>query len=115
MTKLPGAKPSPRIAGGVLRWYAGDTFSVTLALELRDQDGETVSVGASDSLTVSFFDASHTPVHTFQFDGMTDGRAMMTFDGTVSAKFPKGAYYYDIVYTHGEKTTLARDNRAFVE
>ena len=43
MTKLPGAKPSPRIAGGVLRWYAGDTFSVTLALELRDQDGETVS------------------------------------------------------------------------
>ena len=36
MTKLPGAKPSPRIAGGVLRWYAGDTFSVTLALELRD-------------------------------------------------------------------------------
>ena len=45
MTKLPGAKPSPRIAGGVLRWYAGDTFSVTLALELRDQDGETVSHG----------------------------------------------------------------------
>ena len=40
---------------------------------------------------------------------------MMTFDGTVSAKFPKGANYYDIVYTHGEKTTLARDNRAFVE
>ena len=36
MTKLPGAKPSPRIAGGVLRWYAGDTFSVALALELRD-------------------------------------------------------------------------------
>ena len=59
MTKLPGAKPSPRIAGGVLRWYAGDTFSVTLALELRDQDGDPVTVGASDSLTVSFFDASH--------------------------------------------------------
>ena len=65
MTKLPGAKPSPRIAGGVLRWYAGDTFSVTLALELRDQDGDPVTVGASDSLTVSFFDASHAPVHTF--------------------------------------------------
>ena len=52
MTKLPGAKPSPRIAGGVLRWYAGDTFSVTLALELRDQDGDPVTVGASDSLTI---------------------------------------------------------------
>ena len=50
MTKLPGAKPSPRIAGGVLRWYAGDTFSVTLALELRDQDGDPVTVGASDKI-----------------------------------------------------------------
>lgn len=115
MTKLPGAKPSPRIAGGVLRWYAGDTFSVTLALELRDQDGETVSVGASDSLTVSFFDASHTPVHTFQFDRVTGGQATLTFDDTVSAKFPRGAYFYDILYTHGDKTTLARDNRAAAE
>ena len=35
MTKLPAARPSPRVAGGVLRWYAGDTFSVTLALELK--------------------------------------------------------------------------------
>ena len=111
MTKLPGAKPSPRIAGGVLRWYAGDTFSVTLALELRDQDGETVSVGASDSLTVSFFDASH----TFQFDRVTGGQATLTFDDTVSAKFPRGAYFYDILYTHGDKTTLARDNRAAAE
>ena len=107
MTKLPGAKPSPRIAGGVLRWYAGDTFSVTLALELRDQDGDPVTVGASDSLTVSFFDASHAPVHTFQ--------ATLTIDDTVSAKFPKGAYFYDILYTHGDKTPLARDNRAAAE
>ena len=97
MTKLPGAKPSPRIAGGVLRWYAGDTFSVTLALELRDQDGDPVTVGASDSLTVSFFDASHAPVHTFQFDRVTGGQATLTFDDTVSAKFPKGAYSYDIL------------------
>ena len=82
MTKLPGAKPSPRIAGGVLRWYAGDTFSVA---------------------------------HTFQFDRVTGGQATLTFDDTVSAKFPKGAYFYDILYTHGDKTTLARDNRAAAE
>ena len=115
MAKLPAAKPSPRSAGGVLRWYAGDTFSVTLALELRDQDGEAVAVGASDSLTVRFFDEAHTPVHTFQFDSVTDGQAKLTFDDTVSAKFPKGAYFYDILYTHGDKTTLARDNRAAAE
>ena len=85
------------------------------ALELRDQDGDPVTVGASDSLTVSFFDASHAPVHTFQFDRVTGGQATLTFDDTVSAKFPKGAYFYDILYTHGDKTTLARDNRAAAE
>ena len=115
MTKLPAAKPSPRIAGGALRWYAGDTFAVTLVLELCDQDGEAVTIGASDSLTVRFFDASHALVHTFQFDRVTDGRVTLTFDDTVSAKFPKGAYFYDILYTHGGKTTLARDNRAAAE
>ena len=36
MTKLPAARPSPRVEGGVLRWYAGDTFKVTLRLELQD-------------------------------------------------------------------------------
>lgn len=115
MTKLPAAKPSPRIAGGVLRWYAGDTFSVTLILELSDQDGVPISIGTADSVCVSFFDASHAPVHVFQFDQMTGGQATLTFDEAVSAKFPKGAYYYDILYTHGDKTTLARDNRAEVE
>ena len=49
MTTLPAARPSPRVAGGVLRWYAGDTFKVTLRLELQDQDGEAVTVGADDS------------------------------------------------------------------
>ena len=34
MNRLPAARPSPRIAGGALRWYAGDTFSLTLQLEL---------------------------------------------------------------------------------
>ena len=56
MNRLPAARPSPRIAGGALRWYAGDTFSLTLQLELTDQDGEEVAIGASDSVTVSFYD-----------------------------------------------------------
>ena len=39
----------------------------------------------------------------------------LTFDETVSAKFPQGAYRYDILYTHGDKTTLARGNCAAAE
>lgn len=71
MTKLPAARPSPRVAGGVLRWYAGDTFKVTLRLELQDQDGEAVTVGADDSVTVRFYDEQNAPVHTFSFTGVT--------------------------------------------
>ena len=110
MTKLPAARPSPRVAGGVLRWYAGDTFKVTLRLELQDQDGEAVTVGADDSVTVRFYDEQNAPVHTFSFTGVT-----VVFDETVSAKFPQGAYRYDILYTHGDKTTLARGNCAAAE
>lgn len=115
MTKLPAAKPSPRIAGGALRWYAGDTFSMTLALELCDQDGVPISVGTDDRLTVQFYDAAHEAVHAFQFDRVENARVTLTFDETVSAKFPKGLYFYDVLYAHGDRTTLARDNRAFVE
>lgn len=115
MAKLPAARPSPRVAGGVLRWYAGDTFCLTLRLELQDQDGEAVTVGTDDSVTVRFYDAQHVPVHTFSFTGAAENCVTLTFDETVSAKFPKGAYCYDILYTHGDKTTLARDNCAAAE
>lgn len=115
MTKLPVARPSPRVAGGVLRWYAGDTFKVTLRLELQDQDGEAVTVGADDSVTVRFSDEQNAPVHTFSFTGVTGNCVTLVFDETVSAKFPQGAYRYDILYTHGDKTTLARGNCAAAE
>ena len=38
-TPIPGAYPSPRIDKGVLRWYEGDTFSIVLRFDLKDQDG----------------------------------------------------------------------------
>ena len=59
------------MAGGVLRWYAGDTFKVTLRLELQDQDGEAVTVGADDSVTVRFYDEQNAPEHTFTFTSVT--------------------------------------------
>lgn len=115
MTPIPAARPSPRIDKGVLCWYEGDTFSVVLRLELQDQDGETVDVGAADSVTITFYDETRQGVHAFAFSGVTDNQVTLDFDETVSAKFPRGKYRYDVLYTHGDKTTLARENRAFVE
>ena len=114
-TPIPGAYPSPRVDKGVLRWYEGDTFEVVLQFDLQDQDGEDVTMGTTDSVTVEFFDDTQETVHTFGFDKVENDQVKLGFDATVSAKFSKGKYTYDIRYAHGDKTTLARGNRAFVE
>ena len=64
---------------------------------------------------VRFYDEQNAPVHTFSFTGVTGNCVTLVFDETVSAKFPQGAYRYDILYTHGDKTTLARGNCAAAE
>lgn len=114
-TPIPGAYPSPRIDKGVLRWYEGDTFSIVLRFDLKDQDGEPVTIGTSDSVEVAFLDDTRQTVHTFSFAKVEDDQVKLKFDAEVSAKFTKGKYTYDIRYAHGDKTTLARGNRAFVE
>lgn len=114
-TPIPGAYPSPRIDKGVLRWYEGDTFEIVLKFELQDQDGEDVTMGASDSVEITFLDDTRQTVHTFSFAKVEDDQVKLKFDAEVSAKFSKGKYTYDVRYAHGDKTTLARGNRAFVE
>lgn len=112
---IPAAKQSPRVEGGTLRWYAGDTFEIVLQLELQDQDGSDVTIGESDSVTVTFYDDTHTRVHAFSFTDVEENRVTLAFDEHVSACFPQGGYTYDILYTHGSRTTLARGNRAYAE
>ena len=114
-TPIPGAYPSPRVDKGVLRWYEGDTFEVVLQVDLQDQDGEDVTMGTTGSVTVEFYDDTQATIHTFSFDKVENDQVKLAFNATVSAKFLKGKYTYDIRYAHGDKTTLARGNRAFVE
>lgn len=112
---IPSAYPSPRLDKGVLRWYEGDTFKIALRFELKDQDGESVSVGTTDSVNVEFLDDTRQTVHTFSFPEVEENQVELEFNAEVTAKFGKGKYTYDIRYVHGDKTTLARDNQAFVE
>lgn len=114
-TPIPGAYPSPRIDKGVLRWYEGDTFSIMLRFDLKDQDGEAVTIGTTDSMAVVFLDDTRQTVHTFSFAKVENEQVTLNFDATITEKFTKGKYTYDIRYTHGDKTTLASGNRAFVE
>ncbi|HIR63804.1 MAG TPA: hypothetical protein IAB92_01115 [Candidatus Faecousia faecigallinarum] len=115
MSKLPGAKLSPRIENGALCWYAGDTFSLDILLELTDTDGEPVTVGAADTLTLTVYDSCQTLVETISYTNVTGNRITLTVDEIRTAKYPPGAYRYTLRLTHGQNTTLAWDNPILVE
>lgn len=51
----------------------------------------------------------------FSFTGADENTVTLAFTDEVTAKFPRGIYRYDILYTHGNRTTLASGNIARVE
>lgn len=112
---IPGAYASPRIENGVMLWYEGDTFDITILLELEDQDGAAVEIGKSDTVKMTFYNAEKETVHEMNFSNITNGKITLEFTDEVSAKFPKGKYTYDARLTHNNKTTLVRGNRICVE
>lgn len=112
---LPGAKPSPRVTEGRLYWYEGDTFAMDILLDLTDQDGEPLDIGAGDTLTLTFYNHAGKPVHSVTYSSITGNKVTLTVDETVSGKFAKGEYTYDARYIHGDKTTVARGNGLRVE
>ena len=108
---IPGARVSPRIANGCICWYEGDTFSI----RLEDQDGAEVAIGQTDTIKVTFYDWTKKAVQEFSFTGADENTVTLAFTDEVTAKFPRGIYRYDILYTHGNRTTLASRNIARVE
>lgn len=112
---IPGAYASPRISNGVLCWYAGDTFSIVIQADLTDQDGEAVDIGTTDTVKITFRDDTRAEVWSKTFSNVANNQVTLVVDATVSAKFPKGKYTYDVEFSHGERTTLARDNKVRVE
>lgn len=112
---IPGARMSPRIANGCICWYEGDTFSLVLRMELEDQDGADVTIGESDTVKVTFRDRTEQTVQEFSFESVAENSVTLEFTDEVTGKFPRGVYTYDILYTHGDRTTLASRNIARVE
>lgn len=115
MGNIPNAEPSPRVVNGVLKWYEGDTFDLDLEIKLEDQDGEPITIGASDTVKVVFRDSARNIVKEFSFTGISGNTVTLDFDSTCTALFPKGCYTYDVYYTGADRTTVANDNKAVVE
>lgn len=111
MLKIDSALPSPRIVNGIIEWYAFDTFELGLRLDLKDADGAPVSLGEGDTVRVSIRNDRGENVREFEFNSFTDNSITLVFDDTVSADFPEGLYFYDIVAEGRRRVTLARNNR----
>lgn len=115
MANIPNAQVSPRIVNGVLKWYEGDTFEIQLTLELTDQDGEQVIIGASDTVRIVFLNECREQVKEFSFTNVQNNTVTLEFDATATALFPRGKYTYDVYYSAANRTTLCNENEAVVE
>lgn len=106
---------SPKIKDGRLTWCEGDVFDLTLCVSLTSL-GEAISDLTGYSVEVNFYDAGGAKVHTFTLEG--DGTRLFTlsFTASVSAKFPRGAYRFDVAVTDptGKRSTVADDAPAAV-
>ena len=124
--RLPSAAPSPRIECGVLMWYAGNTFELTIPFTLRDRcpdmlPGEPAPIhfGEVDSVEVIFSKVNGKHVKTFSFpaegEEIENDTVTLEFDETVTALFGRGEYMYDVdVTVGGFRTTVGNDNRVVV-
>lgn len=115
MPRIPNALPSPRINCGVIHWYENDTFELQIELELEDQDGEAVIIGASDTVRIVFLNACRETVKEFSFTNIQNNTVTMDFDAATTALFPHGRYTYDVIYSAVERTTICDSNRVVVE
>ena len=79
MSQLPGAKQSPRIENGIIKFYEGDTFSLNVEIELVDQDKLPVNIGADDTVEVVFLDKSENVVTEMTFSGVSNNTISVEF------------------------------------
>ena len=106
---IPAAPPGPRMVGGVLKWYAGDTFELLVKLELTDETGEDLLAVDACTLDFVFRNERNASVWQVTFGGIGGGEVVLRFDDTVTERFPKGRYRYDVVYNGAVRRTLVKD------
>ena len=112
---LPAACPSPRIVGGVLKWYAGDVFDLQVQLELTDQNGAVIAFAPEHTVSFVFRDHRGEVVYRMSFCDIRENTVVLRFHEAVTACFPGGAYTYDVIYQGNGRRTLAYHAPIYVE
>ena len=111
---MNAAKQSPRMEeDGTLRWYAGDTFTLTLSFTLKDAGGIVITPAQTDVINVKFFDKSQTLLQEFSTTGSAS--IDLVFTEAISAKFPEGVYSILVKFNSDNVTTLLKSNKVVVE
>ncbi|MCD8036032.1 MAG: hypothetical protein LUE88_01420 [Clostridiales bacterium] len=115
MIRVDSALPSPRIVNGILQWYEGDEFEAGFKLELKDSDGEEITLTETDTVTVIVKNDRLEEIKTFEFSGIEDNSINIVFDSEVTALFKAGTYFYDIRLGGTYNTTVVKNNVMNVE
>lgn len=107
------AKQSPRIENdGSLRWYEGDTFSLTFNFILKDSSGSVISLKPTDKISIQFKKFNNV-VHEFESTGTA--APTIVFSEEISQKFKEGTYRLEARFNSENVTTLLKGNMVVVE
>ena len=99
------ARQSPRVEeDGTLRWYAGDTFTLTLRFELVDLNDNPIEPNPTDKIRVEFKNNKDEVVATFEETGAS--RIDIVMNQETSNKFKEGVYSILVKYNAEYVTTL---------
>ena len=110
---MKAAKQSPRIEeDGSLRWYEGDTFSLTFKFILKDKNGASISIKPSDAITIRFKDRNSV-IQEFTSTGTANPEVVFTQE--ISNKFKEGTYQLEARFNSNNVTTLLKGNMVVVE
>ena len=95
---MTSAKQSPRIEkDGSLRWYEGDTFSLTFNFSLKDVNGDTIGIKPTDRIVFQFKDEKSV-IQEFESTGTAS--PVLEFTQEISNKFKEGRYFASPLSSH---------------
>lgn len=107
-------KQSPRFENNTLCFYAGDTFQLSLPIELT-RDGDPVNIGPEDIVTITIINAMLGEIETIEYTGIENNTILLNWDAERSARYSRGLYTYRIRFNGEYVRTIAADCRIFVQ
>lgn len=108
------AKQSPRTCDdGTLRWYCGDTFSITFVFTLKDAEGNPITPSATDKITIQFNDLHDQLIKEFSSTG--SNQVVVNFTSETTQLFKEGVYNIVAKFNSDYVTTLLHNNKVIVE